>query len=251
MDVESYRRWWDYSRAYDEMIRMTDTKHAPWWIVPSDDKKRARINCISHILSSIPYEKVPFDEPKLGKRQKRPDDYVEDTAPRSPGRRPIDQWRIAMADPKSIDPKAAPMSASDLRKILLEEQMAEAKKHEDQKSREEKKLLAFTEDFLKNQVTDDEIAMVRRLVMNAVSAGRFEAMVYSFPSDLCTDSGRAINSNDPQWTETLRGKAKEFYERYLKFGKPQGFKLKAMIINFPGGMPGDVGFFLNWAPETK
>jgi hypothetical protein len=156
-----------------------------------------------------------------------------------------------MAGPKSIDPKAAPMSASDLRKILLEEQMAEAKKHDDQRSKEEKKLIAFTEDFLKNQVTDDEIAMVRRLVMNAVSAGRFEAMVYSFPSDLCTDSGRAINSNDPQWTNTLRGKAKEFYERYLKYGKPQGFKLKAMIINFPGGIPGDVGFFLNWAPETK
>jgi polyphosphate kinase 2 len=83
MDIESYRRWWDYSRAYDEMIRMTDTKHAPWWVVPSDDKKRARINCISHILSSIPYDKVPFDEPKLGKRQKRPDDYVADNVPRN------------------------------------------------------------------------------------------------------------------------------------------------------------------------
>ena len=83
MDIESYRRWWDYSRAYDEMIRMTDTKHAPWWIVPSNDKKKARINCISHILSSIPYQKVPFEEPKFGKRQKRPDDYVDDTAPRN------------------------------------------------------------------------------------------------------------------------------------------------------------------------
>ncbi|ASY69304.1 polyphosphate kinase 2 [Sinorhizobium fredii] len=77
MDVESYRRWWDYTRAYDEMIRMTDTEYAPWWIVPSDDKKQARINCISHILASIPYEHVKFDEPELGKRQKRPDDYVE------------------------------------------------------------------------------------------------------------------------------------------------------------------------------
>ncbi|UCM24806.1 polyphosphate kinase 2 [Ensifer adhaerens] len=77
MDVESYQRWWDYSIAYDDMIRMTDTEYAPWWIVRSDDKKRARINCISHILSVIPYEKVKFDEPELGKRQKRPDDYVE------------------------------------------------------------------------------------------------------------------------------------------------------------------------------
>ncbi|MDK4743084.1 polyphosphate kinase 2 [Rhizobium sp. LEGMi198b] len=78
MDLESYRRWWDYTRAYDEMIRMTDTQHAPWWIVPSDDKKKARINCISHILKSIPYERVKFEKPELGKRQKRPSDYVED-----------------------------------------------------------------------------------------------------------------------------------------------------------------------------
>ncbi|MFQ6162691.1 polyphosphate kinase 2 [Sinorhizobium meliloti] len=77
MDIESYRRWWDFTRAYDEMIRMTDTDYAPWWIVPSNDKKRARINCISHILSSIPYERVKFEEPDLGRRQKRPDDFVQ------------------------------------------------------------------------------------------------------------------------------------------------------------------------------
>ncbi|WP_018896909.1 polyphosphate kinase 2 [Rhizobium sp. 2MFCol3.1] len=78
MDVESYQRWWDYTRAYDEMLRMTDSNHAPWWIVPSDDKKRARINCISHILQSIPYERIKFEEPDLGKRQKRPSDFIED-----------------------------------------------------------------------------------------------------------------------------------------------------------------------------
>jgi polyphosphate kinase 2 len=82
MDVESYRRWWDYTNAYNEMIRATDTDYAPWWIVPSDDKKQARINCISHLLSSIPYERVPFEEPKLGKRQKRPENFVDDTTPR-------------------------------------------------------------------------------------------------------------------------------------------------------------------------
>lgn len=82
MDVESYQRWWDYTRAYDDMLRMTDSKHAPWWIVPSDDKKRARINCISHILQSIPYERLKFDEPDLGKRQKRPADFTEDRSVR-------------------------------------------------------------------------------------------------------------------------------------------------------------------------
>ncbi|KWV43681.1 polyphosphate kinase [Rhizobium altiplani] len=82
MDVESYQRWWDYTRAYDEMLRMTDSNHAPWWLVPSDDKERARINCISHILQSIPYERVKFDAPDLGKRQKRPSNYVEDQSVR-------------------------------------------------------------------------------------------------------------------------------------------------------------------------
>ncbi|MDT8343831.1 MAG: polyphosphate kinase 2 [Thermohalobaculum sp.] len=82
MDIESYRRWWDFTHAYDDMIRMTDTQHAPWWIVPSEDKKRARINCISHMLASIPYQRVDFDKPKLGKRQKRPDDYEPCTTPR-------------------------------------------------------------------------------------------------------------------------------------------------------------------------
>jgi polyphosphate kinase 2 len=80
MDLESYRRWWDYTEAYDEMIRMTDSVHAPWWVVPSDDKKAARINCISHLLSRIPYEKVKFEKPKLGDRQKQPKDFIADTS---------------------------------------------------------------------------------------------------------------------------------------------------------------------------
>ena len=63
--------------------------------------------------------------------------------------------------------------------------------------------------------------MVRRLAANAVKDGKFEAMVYSFPSDLCSDGGRAINNSDPDWPESLQGKAREFYERYVKYGKPQ------------------------------
>ena len=58
MDLESYGRWYDYSRARDLMLKMTDSKHAPWYIVRSDDKRRARLNCISHILSQIPFKKI-------------------------------------------------------------------------------------------------------------------------------------------------------------------------------------------------
>jgi len=68
MDLESYRRWYDYSRARDMMLEKTDSKHAPWHIVRSDDKRRARLNCIAHILRSIPYKKVPHTKVKLPKR---------------------------------------------------------------------------------------------------------------------------------------------------------------------------------------
>jgi polyphosphate kinase 2 len=76
MDLESHRRWYDYSRARDVMLAATDTAASPWYIVPSDDKKRSRLNCIAHILSSIPYEEISYAPPKLAPRQK-PKGYVE------------------------------------------------------------------------------------------------------------------------------------------------------------------------------
>jgi polyphosphate kinase 2 len=68
MDVESYRRWYDYSRARDDMLLATDRDFAPWYIVPANDKKRARLNCIAHFLHLIPYEDVRPEKVKLGKR---------------------------------------------------------------------------------------------------------------------------------------------------------------------------------------
>ena len=68
MDLESYGRWYDYSRARDMMLETTDSKHAPWYIVRSDDKRRARLNCISHILKLIPFKEVRRAKVKLPKR---------------------------------------------------------------------------------------------------------------------------------------------------------------------------------------
>lgn len=72
MDMEARRRWYDYSRARDDMFEYTDTEVSPWYIVPADDKKRARLNCITHMLSRIPYKKVPrekFEIPPLQKKK--------------------------------------------------------------------------------------------------------------------------------------------------------------------------------------
>ncbi len=76
MDMKSYSRWYDYSRARDAMFVATDTDFAPWFVAPSDDKKRARINIISHLLSRIPYEERPHERIVLPKRQK-PRGYLE------------------------------------------------------------------------------------------------------------------------------------------------------------------------------
>jgi len=74
MDIESWARWWDYTKAYDEMIKATDTDVAPWYQVQADYKRTARLNCISHMLSMIPYEEVPFEPPVVPKRHKRSED---------------------------------------------------------------------------------------------------------------------------------------------------------------------------------
>jgi polyphosphate kinase 2 len=70
MDLESHRRWFDYSRARDAMMAATDTKVAPWYVVLADDKRRARLNCIAHLLSLIPYKNLPRTRVRLPKRQK-------------------------------------------------------------------------------------------------------------------------------------------------------------------------------------
>ena len=73
MDLKSYSRWYDYSRARDEMFLATDTAWAPWYVVRSDNKRRARLNALSHILSKIRYEELPRPKVKLPKRQERGD----------------------------------------------------------------------------------------------------------------------------------------------------------------------------------
>jgi len=152
-----------------------------------------------------------------------------------------------MADKAATSDQDQVPSADEMRMTLVKKQMEEIEKREKAKAAEEKSLADFADAFLTQHVTQAERDMIRRIAMNAMKDGKLEAMVYSFPSDLCSDGGRAINNMDPNWPSTLRGKAKELYDRFQTIAKPKGYKLKAMIISFPGGMPGDVGFFLNWS----
>lgn len=141
------------------------------------------------------------------------------------------------------------VSAEELRMQILEREMEKARQREAERDSQGSRLTDFAQSFMTEHVTEKERAMVMRLVTNAVNEGKTEALVYSFPSELTTDGGRAINNNEPDWPSTLQGKAKEFFDRYLAVAKPKGYKLKAMIINFPGGMPGEVGLFIDWSSD--
>jgi hypothetical protein len=80
MDLDSYSRWYDYSRARDAMFAATDTPESPWYVVDSNDQRRGRLNCIAHLLSLIPYEEVRHEKVKVPRRQAK-GDYVEPDYP--------------------------------------------------------------------------------------------------------------------------------------------------------------------------
>ncbi|MGH6826643.1 hypothetical protein [Methyloceanibacter sp.] len=97
-------------------------------------------------------------------------------------------------------------------------------------------------------VSDDEaLQRVANMIERAVSNGLTEVQVYRFPNSLCTDHGRAINQQEPGWETTLTGLPKEMYEFWDRQLRPRGYKLKFQIVDFPDGMPGDVGITLKWA----
>jgi hypothetical protein len=85
----------------------------------------------------------------------------------------------------------------------------------------------------------------------AAERGQTDLMVMRFPNALCTDRGRAINNSDPIWPDTLTGRPRQAYELWRDQLKSAGFRLSAMIIEWPGGLPGDVGFFLKWGDSKR
>lgn len=140
------------------------------------------------------------------------------------------------------------LSAEALRMAILRDQMARMEQREAARKAAEKAQAEFSFDFLHRHVGPEELKHIRALVESAVRRGELEALIYSFPSALCLDDGRAINNAGPDWPATLQGKAREIFEAFERHAKPEGYHLKARIINFPGGIPGDVGIFLSWAP---
>jgi hypothetical protein len=130
---------------------------------------------------------------------------------------------------------------------LAEAEKASAGLRKQSEAEAEKKMLL--EKLTKPSGVSDEEALRRVAVIieRAVSNGLTEVQVYRFPNALCTDHGRAINQQEPGWEATLTGLPKEMYQFWERQLRPSGYKIKFQIVDFPDGMPGDVGITLKWA----
>ncbi len=139
-------------------------------------------------------------------------------------------------------------SASDFMKKLALAEAEEASKQARQFADAEAEKQALLDRFKKPSGVSDEEAIQRaiKIIERAVSNGRTEVQVHRFPNQLCTDNGRAINQQEPGWENTLTGVPKEIYQLWAKYFRDRGYKLKVEIIDFPGGMPGDIGMTLKW-----
>ena len=93
----------------------------------------------------------------------------------------------------------------------------------------------------------DDIRAVIQRCTDAARAGQPSVLAYRFPSEVCLDGGRAINNAKPDWPASLTGQPRALYEYYQNVLRPAGYHIRATILNFPGGIPGDVGLFLSWA----
>jgi hypothetical protein len=94
---------------------------------------------------------------------------------------------------------------------------------------------------------EERMKRAAAIIERAVANGLTEVLVMRFPNTLCTDKGRAINQQEPGWEQTLTGLPKELYDFWDRQLRPLGYKFKCQIIDFPGGVPGDVGITLKWA----
>ncbi|MBB3018769.1 hypothetical protein FHR70_001823 [Microvirga lupini] len=147
------------------------------------------------------------------------------------------------------------MSADDLRTYMTEMQMAKASKSLEGMDRAEKarheliKRMAEPIDLTPERLKEI-LQPLRAKLRLAAERGETELMVMRFPNALCTDHGRAINNSDPTWPDTLTGRPRQAYELWRDQLRSAGFRLSALIIEWPGGLPGDVGFFLKWG-DTK
>ena len=163
------------------------------------------------------------------------------------------RWRFERPHHET-EPHAAPITkpddtssaAADFRRLVADFENKEARRREDLRHSAEEERQHKAEELIGKHISDGSWRNLIHGARSAAEQGLKEFLLLRFPSQLCSDGGRAVNVPDPGWPATLRGEAAEIYSRWSHDLKPQGFHLAARVVDFPDGMPGDIGLFLVW-----
>ena len=145
-------------------------------------------------------------------------------------------------------PDALLPSAKEVREKIALAEAEEAEKQARMRAEAEAEKKALIDELGKPSGISEEEAMRRAIAIieRGMKNRKTESEVFRFSNQLCTDKGRAINQQEPGWEETLIGEPKEMYQFWHKHLRPRGYKLKAQIVDFAGGLPGDIGMTLSW-----
>jgi CBS domain-containing protein len=146
----------------------------------------------------------------------------------------------------TTQPNDASSAASDFRRLAADFKSAEAHRHEDLRHSAGEERQHRAEELIGKHISDGSWRHLVHEARTAAEQGLKEFLLLRFPSQVCSDGGRAVNVPDPGWPATLRGEAAEIYLRWSHDLQPQGFHLSARVVDFPDGMPGDIGLFLVW-----
>lgn len=152
----------------------------------------------------------------------------------------------------SPPPAAGPndLSAGVFRDLALQFKQHEASHRDDVKRQLEETHHKQAKEMLQARLAETSWQHMLRNARAAAQKGEEEQLLLRFPCELCSDHGRAVNAPDPSWPATLRGLAAEIFLRWKKELQPQGFGLAARVVDFPDGMPGDIGLFLEWGRKV-
>ena len=134
----------------------------------------------------------------------------------------------------------------DLKKISNDADMAKAQEYIKRAKKQEEEQASLREVFMHRDVRPEVKDRLNAAVRRAAEQGIHQLQVITFPASYCNDGGRRINNHEPDWPSSLEGFAKKAYEYFDKELKPLGYRLHVEILDYPGGMPGNIGMFLKW-----
>jgi hypothetical protein len=138
------------------------------------------------------------------------------------------------------------VNVKELKRIAEEKETEQVRQVLSRRRKEEEEEQRARQDFMEREIRPDGIQRFNGWVQRAAEQGRSEIELLRFPSQYCTDHGRAINNSDADWPETLTGIARRGYDAYEQHLRGQGYKIRAQILNYPDGALGEVGIYISW-----